>query len=74
MLVSQVFAFLILSKAAGADDEGQIVALCNGANVVLPASQVTPSAAWKANVMVFDSGRRYSDADYNTSHKLLEIS
>ncbi len=65
MLISQVFAFLILAKAAGADDEGQIVALWNGANVVLPASQVTPSAAWKANVMVFDSGRRYSDADYN---------
>ena len=37
----------------------------NAANVLLPASQWTPTQTWTAEVMVFNEGRNYADADYN---------
>ena len=57
-------AVLLVSTPAVADD-GQLVATWNALNVVLPSSQFTPSTPWTAQAMVFNTGRRYADADYN---------
>ena len=45
--------------------EPQVTATWNAQKVVLPASQFTPGQTWQAQVMVFNDGRRYQDADYN---------
>ena len=37
----------------------------NARKVVLPDAQYTSDQAWQAQVMVFNDGRRYQDADYN---------
>lgn len=59
-------ALFLLMQAAQADEgNGQLTATWNAANVVLPASQWTPSQTWQAQTMVFNTGRRYADSDYN---------
>ena len=62
-------AVLALSTlAAQAVDDGgnaQVTSIWNAANVVLPSSQWTPARTWQAQTMVFNTGRRYTDADYN---------
>ena len=60
------FALLLLTQATRADEgSGQVTATWNAANVVLPASQWTPAQTWQAQTMVFNTGRRYADSDYN---------
>ena len=58
-------AALLVPTPVMADGDGQLVATWNAQNVVLPSSQFTPSTPWTAQAMVFNTGRRYNDADYN---------
>lgn len=46
-------------------EEGEVTATWNARNVLLPASQVTPAQTWQAQVMVFNTGRRYAESDNN---------
>lgn len=45
--------------------EATITSTFNAQKVILPSSQYTPSETWQAQVMIFNDGRRYGDADYN---------
>lgn len=56
-------ALMLIPAAAAA--QGVVKALWNAQKVILPASQFTPSQTWKAQAMVFNTGRRYQEADYN---------
>ena len=58
-------AAMLLHMPLMADSEGKLVPTWNAQNVILPASQVTPSTTWTAQAMVFSAGRRYTDSDYN---------
>ena len=48
-----------------ADEGGEVTATWNAENVLLASSQFTPGQPWAAQVMVFNTGRRYADSDYN---------
>lgn len=60
-----MLALACLTMTTAWADEGEVKALWNAQKVILPASQFTPSQTWKAQTMVFNTGRRYQDADYN---------
>ncbi len=51
--------------AQSANEQSEVVATWNADNVIIPSSQVTPGQTWQAQVMVFNTGRRYAEADYN---------
>lgn len=59
-----LFASAALAAAALAQ-QPVITATWNAKNVILPSSQYTPAETWEAQVMVFNDGKRYADADYN---------
>ena len=58
-------AALLLATTAARAQEPVVTAAWNTQKVVLPSSQYTPARTWQAQVMVFNDGRRYQDADYN---------
>lgn len=62
-----VFALMLtaMSGASAQDYAMSLKASFNASNVLLPASQWTPSQTWTAQTMVFNDGRSYADADYN---------
>lgn len=45
--------------------EATVTSTFNAQKVILPSSQYTPSQTWKAQVMIFNEGRRYAEPDYN---------
>lgn len=56
---------LVGMTGRSADENGLVTAIWNATNVVLPASQWTPAQTWTAQTMIFNTGRRYADSDYN---------
>ncbi|UKK49100.1 hypothetical protein L6475_03825 [Prevotella sp. E9-3] len=55
----------ICSYSASIANDDVIVSTWNPKNVLLPASQFTPTQRWSADVMVFNTGQEYADAYYN---------
>jgi len=43
----------------------ELTANFNAQKVVLPSSQWTPAETWTAQVMIFNTGQRYAEANYN---------
>ena len=60
-----VLMLLCMSAVPTLADEGEVKSTWNAQKVILPASQYTPAQTWRAQTMVFNTGRNYQDADYN---------
>ncbi|MBP5771426.1 MAG: hypothetical protein J6W75_08715 [Bacteroidaceae bacterium] len=58
-------SFLTTAFSLCQAQEPTITSSFNAQKVILPSSQYTPAQRWQAQVMVFNNGKRYADADYN---------
>ena len=63
LMLAFLVTFVTSVYADGAG--GRVKSTWNAQNVILPSSQFTPAQTWKAQVMVFNTGQRYADTNYN---------
>jgi hypothetical protein len=56
---------LLMGLSACCMSAQELTATFNAQKVVLPSSQWTPAQTWTAQVMIFNTGQRYADANYN---------